>query len=149
MHVDPERPPPQPLQGAFGQSGLGRQLGYVRHDVHCPSHRTGAPRTLLHPGGSSAAERTTPSPEPALTASQQLPETSAPRRKTAGSEHRSPTAAVHTQAPRPGPPTIRTRLNHVLNAWLSGPVSPAGVLLVARRHVDLLRVASALCRPAR
>ncbi|MEV6897581.1 putative leader peptide [Amycolatopsis sp. NPDC051372] len=26
-------------------------------------------------------------------------------------------------------------------------MSPAGVLLVARRHVDLLRVASALCRP--
>ncbi|MER6765655.1 MULTISPECIES: putative leader peptide [Actinomycetes] len=28
-------------------------------------------------------------------------------------------------------------------------MSPAGVLLVARRHVDLLRVASALCRPVR
>ncbi|MGW4395003.1 MULTISPECIES: putative leader peptide [Amycolatopsis] len=28
-------------------------------------------------------------------------------------------------------------------------MSPAGVLLVARRHVDLVRVASALCRPVR
>ncbi|MGW4484734.1 putative leader peptide [Amycolatopsis sp. NPDC004368] len=28
-------------------------------------------------------------------------------------------------------------------------MSPAGVPLVARRHVDLLRVASALCRPVR
>ncbi|WP_425388678.1 putative leader peptide [Amycolatopsis jejuensis] len=46
-------------------------------------------------------------------------------------------------------PTIRTRLADLLPAWQSGPVSPAGVLLVARRHVDLLRVASALCRPAR
>ncbi|WP_442876068.1 putative leader peptide [Amycolatopsis sp. NBC_01480] len=36
--------------------------------------------------------------------------------------------------------------------WTRGTlraVSPAGVLLVARRHVDLVRVASALCRPVR
>ncbi|MET9259758.1 putative leader peptide [Amycolatopsis sp. NPDC004079] len=46
-------------------------------------------------------------------------------------------------------PTIRTPLDDVRPAWQSEPVSPAGVLLVARRHVDLLRVASALCRPVR
>ncbi|WP_084470075.1 putative leader peptide [Amycolatopsis benzoatilytica] len=46
-------------------------------------------------------------------------------------------------------PTIRTRLVDLLHAWQSEPVSPAGVLLVARRHVDLLRVASALCRAVR
>ncbi|WP_376772265.1 putative leader peptide [Amycolatopsis echigonensis] len=46
-------------------------------------------------------------------------------------------------------PTIRTRLDDVRPAWQSESVSPAGVLLVARRHVDLLRVASALCRPVR
>ncbi|WP_425548756.1 putative leader peptide [Amycolatopsis ultiminotia] len=46
-------------------------------------------------------------------------------------------------------PTIRTTLDHILNAWQSGAVSPAGFLLVARRHVDLVRVASALCRPVR
>ncbi|WP_396287724.1 putative leader peptide [Amycolatopsis sp. PS_44_ISF1] len=36
--------------------------------------------------------------------------------------------------------------------WTRGTltgVSPAGVPLVARRHVDLVRVASALCRPLR
>ncbi|WP_409463550.1 putative leader peptide [Amycolatopsis sp. GA6-003] len=52
--------------------------------------------------------------------------------------------------PRSEPsPTIRTPLDEVRPAWQSEPVSPAGVLLVARRHVDLLRVASALCRPVR
>ncbi|MFE0023547.1 putative leader peptide [Amycolatopsis sp. NPDC059021] len=35
-----------------------------------------------------------------------------------------------------------------MGTWHSEPVTPAGVLLVARRHVDLLRVASALCGPA-
>ncbi|MFF0144987.1 putative leader peptide [Amycolatopsis sulphurea] len=40
-------------------------------------------------------------------------------------------------------------VDHLLSTWQSGPVSPAGVLLVARRHVDLLRVASALCRHVR
>ncbi|MEV8615791.1 putative leader peptide [Amycolatopsis sp. NPDC051373] len=84
-------------------------------------------------------------PEPRRGTAQRIPAAPQNRRQRA----RSRTPATHTQAPGQGPPTIRTRLNHVLKEWLSGPVSPAGVLLVARRHVDLLRVASALCRPVR
>ncbi|WP_373299402.1 putative leader peptide [Amycolatopsis acidiphila] len=41
---------------------------------------------------------------------------------------------------------MRTWLDHHLGPWHAGDVTPAGVLLVARRHVDLRRVASALCR---
>ncbi|WP_414637476.1 putative leader peptide [Amycolatopsis sp.] len=33
-----------------------------------------------------------------------------------------------------------------MGTWHAGNVTYAGVLLVARRHVDLRRVASALCR---
>ncbi|WP_420835565.1 putative leader peptide [Amycolatopsis vancoresmycina] len=36
-----------------------------------------------------------------------------------------------------------------MDAWHADAVTHAGVLLVARRHVDLLRVASALCAPVR
>ncbi|WP_374195039.1 putative leader peptide [Amycolatopsis sp. 195334CR] len=43
-------------------------------------------------------------------------------------------------------PTIRATLDHIVDAWHPGTVTYAGVLLVARRHVDLRRVASALCR---
>ncbi|WP_431605624.1 putative leader peptide [Amycolatopsis melonis] len=46
-------------------------------------------------------------------------------------------------------PTIRAGLDHILDAWHADVVTHAGVLLVARRHVDLLRVASALCAPVR
>ncbi|WP_442874370.1 putative leader peptide [Amycolatopsis sp. NBC_00438] len=46
-------------------------------------------------------------------------------------------------------PTIRTGLDHIVDAWHAERVTSAGVLLVARRHVDLLRVASALCVPVR
>ncbi|WP_431875631.1 putative leader peptide [Amycolatopsis sacchari] len=42
---------------------------------------------------------------------------------------------------------MRTPLDHPLGAWHAEDVTSAGVLLVARRHVDLRRVASALCRP--
>ncbi|WP_435158257.1 putative leader peptide [Amycolatopsis sacchari] len=42
---------------------------------------------------------------------------------------------------------MRTALDHSLGAWHAEDVTYAGVLLVARRHVDLRRVASALCRP--
>ncbi|WP_407645575.1 putative leader peptide [Amycolatopsis alkalitolerans] len=41
---------------------------------------------------------------------------------------------------------MRTRLDRLLGAWQPENVTLAGVLLVARRHVDLRRVASALCR---
>ncbi|MEU4252301.1 putative leader peptide [Amycolatopsis sp. NPDC026612] len=46
-------------------------------------------------------------------------------------------------------PTIRSPLDHIVDAWHADAVTHAGVLLVARRHVDLLRVASALCVPVR
>ncbi|WP_369904358.1 putative leader peptide [Amycolatopsis sp. CA-126428] len=46
-------------------------------------------------------------------------------------------------------PTIRAGLDHIVDTWQSDDVTHAGVLLVARRHVDLLRVASALCAPVR
>ncbi|WP_396135229.1 putative leader peptide [Amycolatopsis sp. A133] len=46
-------------------------------------------------------------------------------------------------------PTIRAGLDHIVDAWHADAVTHAGVLLVARRHVDLLRVASALCVPVR
>ncbi|MEV4054788.1 putative leader peptide [Amycolatopsis sp. NPDC049688] len=46
-------------------------------------------------------------------------------------------------------PTIRAALDHIVDAWHADAVTHAGVLLVARRHVDLLRVASALCVPVR
>ncbi|MFI5588298.1 putative leader peptide [Amycolatopsis sp. NPDC051758] len=44
---------------------------------------------------------------------------------------------------------MRTSLDHILDAWHADVVTHAGVFLVARRHVDLLRVASALCAPVR
>ncbi|WP_460442906.1 putative leader peptide [Amycolatopsis stemonae] len=44
---------------------------------------------------------------------------------------------------------MRAALDHIVDAWHAGAVTHAGVLLVARRHVDLLRVASALCVPVR
>ncbi|WP_425455386.1 putative leader peptide [Amycolatopsis palatopharyngis] len=40
-------------------------------------------------------------------------------------------------------------LDHVVGAWQSDRVTSAGVRLVARRHVDLRRVASALCAATR
>ncbi|MFD9964105.1 putative leader peptide [Amycolatopsis sp. NPDC058986] len=56
--------------------------------------------------------------------------------------------STSTFAGREGAPTIRARLDHIVGTWHPEPVTPAGVPLVARRHVDLLRVASALCGPA-
>ncbi|TVT05854.1 hypothetical protein FNH07_22535 [Amycolatopsis bartoniae] len=58
-----------------------------------------------------------------------------------------PSSVPHVN-PRDDPPSIRTLLDHTLGTWHAENVTSAGVLLVARRHVDLRRVASALCRPS-
>ncbi|WP_425546411.1 putative leader peptide [Amycolatopsis minnesotensis] len=39
-----------------------------------------------------------------------------------------------------------TCLDHHVGEWHPGGVTHAGIRLVARRHVDLRRVASALCQ---
>ncbi|GAA5151350.1 putative leader peptide [Amycolatopsis dongchuanensis] len=57
-----------------------------------------------------------------------------------------PSSVPHVKE-RDAAPTMRTALDHSLGAWHAEDVTYAGVLLVARRHVDLRRVASALCRP--
>ncbi|WP_404800131.1 MULTISPECIES: putative leader peptide [Amycolatopsis] len=44
---------------------------------------------------------------------------------------------------------MRSGLDHIVDAWHAQVVTHAGVFLVARRHVDLVRVASALCAPVR
>ncbi|WP_407652539.1 putative leader peptide [Amycolatopsis cynarae] len=46
-------------------------------------------------------------------------------------------------------PRTWARLEHRVDTWHGELVTHAGVLLVARRHVDLRRVASALCRTFR
>ncbi|WP_086676870.1 putative leader peptide [Amycolatopsis pretoriensis] len=57
-------------------------------------------------------------------------------------------STAFSQASEPAP-SIRARLDHIVDTWHADAVTHAGVLLVARRHVDLLRVASALCAPVR
>jgi hypothetical protein len=40
-------------------------------------------------------------------------------------------------------------LGHVVDAWHAGVMSATEVLLVERRHIDLRRVSSAMCRRPR
>jgi hypothetical protein len=40
-------------------------------------------------------------------------------------------------------------LGHVVDAWHAGVMSATEVLLVERRHIDLRRVSSAICRRVR
>jgi hypothetical protein len=46
-------------------------------------------------------------------------------------------------------PSIRMALGHHVDAWHIGIMSATEVLLVARRHIDLRRVSSAICRRTR
>ncbi|WP_407642630.1 putative leader peptide [Actinokineospora alba] len=48
--------------------------------------------------------------------------------------------------PRDVRPSMRMEVDHTVDAWDSGPMSATEVFLVARRHVDLRRVSSAMCR---
>ncbi|WP_425426016.1 putative leader peptide [Amycolatopsis xylanica] len=40
---------------------------------------------------------------------------------------------------------MRSPLDHIVGTWHAARVTRAGIRLVARRHIDLRRVASALC----
>ncbi|WP_424184890.1 putative leader peptide [Actinokineospora sp. G85] len=41
---------------------------------------------------------------------------------------------------------MRMLVDHTVDAWHAEPMSATEVFLVVRRHVDLRRVSSALCR---
>ncbi|WP_410479361.1 putative leader peptide [Pseudonocardia sp. H11422] len=49
--------------------------------------------------------------------------------------------------PCESPPTIRSAVADPPIAWHHRRVPALSLRLVARRHVDLLRISSALCRP--
>ncbi|MFD8499818.1 putative leader peptide [Amycolatopsis sp. NPDC059657] len=61
---------------------------------------------------------------------------------------RSPPHLTHPQAPDQVKRcylSMRSPLDHIVGTWHAARVTRAGIRLVARRHVDLRRVASALC----
>ncbi|MER6472700.1 putative leader peptide [Streptomyces collinus] len=50
-------------------------------------------------------------------------------------------------APTGTPPAARTAAAGAARAMPEAPAAPCGVRLYARTHIDLRRVAGALCRP--
>ncbi|WP_442875511.1 putative leader peptide [Amycolatopsis sp. NBC_00348] len=126
----------------------GRDAGQAPSD--CPPHHGLAPAE--GPFGS------TPLTAPSRTRATALSGPHRPGRRAVDTGRGGPGASQAQVGGPPGgafslvsdpSPTIRTGLDHIVDAWHAERVTSAGVLLVARRHVDLLRVASALCVPVR
>ncbi|WP_442788303.1 putative leader peptide [Amycolatopsis sp. NBC_01286] len=130
----------------------GRDAGQAPSD--CPPRLGRTPAE----GPFGSTPLTAPPPAPSRTRATALSGPDRPGRRAVDTDCGGPGASQAQVAGPPGgafslvsdpSPTIRTGLDHIVDAWHAERVTSAGVLLVARRHVDLLRVASALCVPVR